>query len=205
MTSANENQQIAQKSLAQNKLATKYGEFDMFAYKSGFENFPHIVLYHPLKKGKKITPVRIHSECMTGDVFGSAKCDCGEQLDFSLKYIAKHGGAVIYLRQEGRGIGLVNKMKAYQLQDQGHDTITANHALGFETDLREYDVVIDILMDLNIRKIALLTNNPIKIKAIENSPIELVKRINISMHSNISNADYLKIKKYVMGHLITEV
>ncbi len=194
----------ALKKLAETKLPTKYGTFLMLAYDSGFNDFPHVVLVSP-KKTKGATPVRIHSECMTGDLFSSLKCDCGEQLNFALKYTAKHGGMVFYLRQEGRGIGIVNKMKAYQLQDEGHNTITANHALGFETDLREYGIVTQILNELNISKVALLTNNPIKIKAFENSNIELVDRIAISMNANETNASYLQIKKDQLGHLLTNL
>ncbi len=146
--------------------------------------------------------VRIHSECMTGDLFGSHRCDCGEQLDQSLHLVAGRGGVVIYLRQEGRGIGLINKLKAYNLQDQGLNTADANTHLGFEVDARQYDLALEILSDLGIRQIHLLTNNPDKIEAIEHSDIEIVSRVPLIIPPRTENRAYLETKRALMGHLL---
>ena len=184
-------------------LPTKHGEFDMLAYESPFKDFPHVVLFSKTKQGE--TPiVRVHSECMTGDVFGSARCDCGEQLDYSLDYVSKHGGMVIYLRQEGRGIGLVNKMKAYNLQDGGLNTVEANLKLGFHQDERKFNIAKVILEDLDIKKIKLLTNNPEKIKQLEQAGIEITERIPIEIKAHEKNKDYLKTKKDDMGHILDQ-
>ena len=146
--------------------------------------------------------VRVHSECITGDVFGSTRCDCGEQLDASLKHINQHGGVLIYLRQEGRGIGLVNKLKAYNLQDEGFDTIVANHQLGFATDLRSYEAAITILKSFGIQRINLMTNNPEKLDAFENSGIHVESRIPIVISPVADNERYLQTKKDGMGHML---
>ena len=191
------------KRLEKASLPTKYGEFDMLAYESPFNDFPHVVLFSKTNKDE-IPIVRVHSECMTGDVFGSARCDCGEQLDYSLEYVNKHGGIVIYLRQEGRGIGLVNKMKAYNLQDVGLNTYEANIKLGFHQDLRKFDIAKMILEDLGIQKIKLLTNNPDKIKQLSESGIEIIKRIPIEIQAHKTNKDYLKTKKDDMGHMLDQ-
>jgi GTP cyclohydrolase II len=191
------------KRLEKASLPTKHGEFEMFAYESPFKEFPHVVLFSKTKSNQ--TPiVRVHSECMTGDVFGSARCDCGEQLDYSLDFVNKHGGIVIYLRQEGRGIGLVNKMKAYNLQDEGLNTVEANIKLGFHQDERKFDIAKLILEDLNIRKIKLLTNNPDKIKQLEEAGIEITERIPIEIKAHEINKDYLKTKKDDMGHILNQ-
>ena len=191
------------KRLEKASLPTKHGEFDMLAYESPFKDFPHVVLFS--KTNKNETPiVRVHSECMTGDVFGSARCDCGEQLDYSLDYVNKHGGIVIYLRQEGRGIGLVNKMKAYNLQDEGLNTYQANIKLGFHQDERKFDIAKNILEDLGIRKIKLLTNNPDKIKQLVEAGIEITTRIPIEINAHEINKDYLKTKKDDMGHMLDQ-
>jgi len=187
--------------LAESFLPTTYGKFTMLAYKSEFPDFPHIVL-HNCDLSKDVIDLRIHSECMTGDVFSSVKCDCGEQLEASMLHISAHGGLLIYLRQEGRGIGLVNKMKAYNLQDEGLDTIKANHALGFHTDERDYSPALEILRDLGVKKVNLLTNNPEKIDAFSGSGIEVVERVSIEMQARKENADYLRTKKTGMGHFI---
>jgi GTP cyclohydrolase II len=188
--------------LASSKLPTKYGDFNLIAYESNFNNFPHIVLQSQIPVKESIVPIRIHSECMTGDVFNSLKCDCGDQLDFAMEYISIHGGIIIYLRQEGRGIGMVNKIKAYELQDKGLNTIEANHALGFETDLRDFSIAIEILKDLKIVDISLLTNNPEKMEVFENSGIKLHSRIPIVMQSNKNNESYLNTKKDQLGHFL---
>ncbi len=144
--------------------------------------------------------VRVHSECLTGDALGSLKCDCGEQLEYALKEVNKNGGMVIYLRQEGRDIGLFNKVNAYALQDEGLDTVEANHQLGFEADMRNFDIVSDILSHFGIKKIKLLTNNPKKISEIKG--VEIVKRLPIQIKSNPYNEGYLNTKKQKMGHLL---
>lgn len=146
--------------------------------------------------------VRIHSECMTGDVFHSRRCDCGEQLAKAIEMAAENGGVVIYLRQEGRGIGLINKLKAYNLQDTGLNTADANTHLGFDVDGRQYDLAVEILNDLGIRRIHLLTNNPLKIEAIEHSDIEIVSRIPLVIEPKKENHSYLKTKRELMGHLL---
>lgn len=187
--------------LVSSRLPSKYGQFVIDAFDSGREEQPHLALHNAgVRSG--VVNVRIHSECITGDVFGSIRCDCGEQLSASLQYIEQHGGVLIYLRQEGRGIGLVNKLKAYNLQDEGFDTIVANHQLGFATDLRNYDAAIAILKQLGIIRINLLTNNPEKLEAFENSGIYIESRIPVIISPVADNERYLQTKKDGMGHLI---
>jgi len=177
-------------------LPTKFGEFKIQSFKE--DEKEHLVIFkEPLNEP---VIVRVHSECLTGDALGSLKCDCGEQLDFALKTINENGGMVIYLRQEGRGIGLFNKVNAYNLQDKGADTVEANHQLGFEADMRNFDIVSDILKHFNISKIKLLTNNPKKLNEIKD--IEIVKRIPIKIEANKFNKNYLKTKKEKMGHML---
>jgi len=177
-------------------LPTKYGNFKIQSFKEGVKE--HLVIFkEPLEK----TPiVRIHSECLTGDTIGSLKCDCGDQLQFALKTIGEKGGMIIYLRQEGRDIGLLNKVNAYALQDAGYDTVEANHQLGFEADERNYEMVEIILHHFGIKSIKLLTNNPKKMQSLKN--IEILKRIPIIIKPNKYNEDYLKTKKEEMGHLL---
>ncbi len=177
-------------------LPTKYGEFKIQSFKDGDKE--HLVIF--TENLPEIPLVRIHSECLTGDVLGSLKCDCGEQLEYALKKIQEEGGMVIYLRQEGRGIGLFNKVNAYALQDQGLDTVEANHQLGFEADLRDFSIVEKILNHFDIKKIKILTNNPKKIFSLKN--IEVIKRVPIKINSNPHNEKYLKTKKEKMGHLL---
>lgn len=177
-------------------LPTKYGNFNIQCFKEGEKE--HLAIF---TKDLPQTPVvRVHSECLTGDTLGSKKCDCGEQLEFALNYIAKNGGMVLYLRQEGRNIGLLNKVNAYALQDKGLDTVEANHQLGFSADERSYEIVEFILNHFGIKKIKLLTNNPNKIESLKN--IEIVERIPIKIEPNPHNENYLKIKKEKMGHLL---
>ena len=185
------------------KLPTKYGTFYVKAYPSAVEDFPHLVLYTEKMEAQQVIDVRIHSECMTGDVFASTKCDCGDQLDYSMKWVQQNGGMILYLRQEGRGIGLVNKLKAYNLQADGFDTKEANIELGFHEDARDYTLAVSILRDMNIGKIRLLTNNPEKIKAFEQSDIEITERIPIEITPNLDNLDYLRTKKNKMGHMLS--
>ena len=177
-------------------LPTKYGNFKIQCFAEGCKE--HLVIFkEPLGE----TPVvRVHSECLTGDTLGSKKCDCGEQLAFALEYINKHNGMVIYLRQEGRNIGLLNKVNAYALQDKGFDTIEANHQLGFSADERTYEMVEFILNFYGIKKIKLLTNNPKKIESLKD--VEIIERIPIIIPPNPHNKEYLKIKKEKMGHLL---
>ncbi len=177
-------------------LPTSYGDFDIQCFAQGCKE--HLVIMS--KVLPDIPTVRVHSECLTGDTLGSKKCDCGDQLDFALRYIAKNGGMVIYLRQEGRNIGLLNKVNAYALQDKGFDTIEANHQLGFSADERTYEMVEFILNFYGIDKIKLLTNNPKKIESLKD--VEIVERIPIVVESNPHNEKYLKIKKEKMGHLL---
>ena len=177
-------------------LPTKYGNFKIQSFKEGIKE--HLAIFkEPLEKAPI---VRIHSECLTGDTIGSLKCDCGDQLQFALKTIGEKGGIVIYLRQEGRDIGLLNKVNAYALQDAGYDTVEANHQLGFEADERNYEMVEIILHHFGIKSIKLLTNNPKKLRSLKN--IEIVQRIPIIIKPNRYNKGYLKTKKEEMGHLL---
>ena len=185
-------------------LPTDWGNFRMIAYaRSPNDNIPHLAMVHesfnPLNEP---TLVRIHSECMTGDVFHSNRCDCGEQLDYAMRLAAECGGVVVYLRQEGRGIGLINKLKAYNLQDKGFDTLEANLHLGFEGDERHYDDAITILQNLDIKNVALLTNNPLKVNYLEKGGIKVVERLPILIAPREENAFYLKTKQNAMGHLL---
>lgn len=177
-------------------LPSKFGDFKVKAFKEG--NKEHLVIYKDILD--EIPVVRVHSECLTGDAIGSLKCDCRDQLEYALTMASKTNGMVIYLRQEGRNIGLLNKINAYALQDKGFNTIEANHQLGFATDERTYEMVTYILHHFNIHKIKLLTNNPDKVNSI--SDIEIVERIPIIMGSNKHNEEYLNVKKDDMGHLL---
>ncbi len=177
-------------------LPTKYGNFKIQSFKE--DNKEHLAIF--TQNLPDIPIIRIHSECLTGDALGSLKCDCGDQLQYALKLINKKGGMVIYLRQEGRGIGLFNKVNAYYLQDKGFDTVEANHQLGFEADMRDFSIVEKILKHFNIKKIKLLTNNPKKIFTFKE--IEVIERIPIKMESNPHNENYLKTKKEKLGHLL---
>lgn len=185
-------------------LPTIWGEFEIFAYEEeGDIIHTHIALCHKLIDRTLPIPVRIHSECLTGDLFGSTRCDCGEQLDAAMKIISDQKGVLIYLRQEGRGIGLVNKLKAYNLQDSGLNTIDANIHLGFEPDQRDYSVAEFILQDLEIKDIHLITNNPDKLSAIDHSSITMHDRIPLVIVPRKENMDYLRVKQEKMGHLYT--
>jgi len=186
--------------LAVTQLPTVHGTFKMVAFDSGVPDFPHFALWNELPS--EITNVRVHSECVTGDVFGSVRCDCGEQLDAALSVFGAGGGMLIYLRQEGRGIGIINKMKAYNLQDQGMDTIDANLALGFHADSRDYTPAIAILKHLKVNKINLFTNNPEKVRAFDGSGIEVIDRKPVEIDVRLENEAYLKAKKFRMGHFL---
>lgn len=180
-------------------LPTKYGKFKIKAYKDG--NQEHLAIMSQDFENIDAPYVRIHSECLTGDTLGSLKCDCQNQLDLSLKFIAEQGGLVIYHRQEGRNIGLVNKVNAYALQDQGRNTIQANLELGFGEDDRDYSIVGHIFKDLGVKKLKLITNNPKKIEYVESLGVEIVERIPAITKSNKYNEGYLLTKKEQMGHI----
>jgi len=177
-------------------LPTKYGTFNIQAFKEGDKE--HLAIY---TNDLSDTPIiRVHSECLTGDALGSVKCDCGEQLHFAMKLIAREGGMIIYHRQEGRNIGLLNKVNAYALQDKGYNTIEANHQLGFSADERTYEIVEYILEHFGIKQLKLLTNNPRKIESL--TGVEIVERLPIQIVSNPHNEGYLKTKKDELGHLL---
>ena len=179
------------------------GNFNLIAYAddSG-EPMPHLAMVAEGMDVSKPVTIRIHSECLTGDLFGSKRCDCGEQLEKALDTIAKDKGVLIYLRQEGRGIGLINKLRAYQLQDKGLNTIDANTHLGLEVDARDYEIALKILQELHIEKVNLLTNNPEKIAAFEDREIEVVKRIPLVTIPLPENEGYLNTKQDLLGHLL---
>ena len=190
--------------VAEAKFPTKYGEFTIMAYKSTVDPDEHVALVMGDVANGEPVLVRMHSECVTGDVLGSLRCDCGEQVQMALKMIAKEGrGVFVYMRQEGRGIGLHNKLKAYELQDQGMDTVEANLALGFGADLRDYGIGAQILADLGLHRIRLLTNNPKKIIGLESYGLEVVESIRLMAKPTIYNKAYLKTKKEKMEHLLT--
>jgi len=189
--------------VAEARLPTRYGKFKAIAYKSHVDSGEHIALTIGEWKEDEPVLVRIHSECLTGDVFGSMRCDCGEQIDLALKQLAEEGsGIFLYMRQEGRGIGLHNKIKAYSLQDQGLDTVEANETLGFEPDLRHYGVGAQILRDLGVRKLNLLTNNPKKVVGLSGFDLEIVDRIPVEAEVTDENRTYMKTKKARMGHIL---
>jgi len=189
--------------VAEARLPTRYGKFKAIAYKSHVDSGEHIALTIGEWKEDEPVLVRIHSECLTGDVFGSMRCDCGEQIDLALKQLAEEGsGIFLYMRQEGRGIGLHNKIKAYSLQDQGLDTVEANETLGFEPDLRHYGAGAQILRDLGVRKLNLLTNNPKKVVGLSGFDLEIVDRIPVEAEVTDENRTYMKTKKARMGHIL---
>lgn len=185
-------------------LPTKYGDFTIHIYESILTNYHHLAVVKGKVEGKENVLVRVHSQCLTGDVFGSFRCDCGEQLEKALKMINSEGlGVFLYMRQEGRGIGLANKVKAYTLQDQGMDTVEANIALGFAPDLRDYGIGAQILVDLGLSTIRVLTNNPKKIIGLEAYGLKIVERIPIEIPPNKINKEYLETKKTKLGHIFT--
>jgi len=185
------------------KMPTDYGEFDLYLYRSKLDDRHHLALVHGEVAGRAGVLVRVHSECLTGDVFGSRRCDCGPQLHQAMSQIAAAGrGVIVYMRQEGRGIGLAPKIKAYKLQEQGLDTVEANQKLGYGMDLREYGLGAQILTDLGLHKIRLLTNNPKKIVGLEGYGLKIVEQVPIKVKPNPHNARYLKAKREKMGHLL---
>ncbi|MBI5559673.1 MAG: bifunctional 3,4-dihydroxy-2-butanone-4-phosphate synthase/GTP cyclohydrolase II [Deltaproteobacteria bacterium] len=188
-------------------VPTRYaGEFTAIAYQNDVDSHEHLALVKGDINPDEPALVRVHSECLTGDVFGSERCDCGEQLTGALKMIEKEGkGVLLYMHQEGRGIGLANKMKAYSLQDNGCDTVEANERLGFGADLRDYGIGAQILLDLGVKKMRLMTNNPKKIKGLEGYGLEVVERVPIEITPGLRNVEYLRVKKEKMGHILTKL
>ncbi len=189
--------------VTETQLPTRWGEFRCYAYRSDVDPAEHIALVKGDIDAETPVLVRVHSECLTGDIFGSQRCDCGEQLDAAMTQIAQEGvGALVYMRQEGRGIGLINKLRAYRLQDHGMDTVDANNALGFQTDLRHYGVGAQILLDIGVRKFRFLTNNPKKVAGLEGFGLEMTEQVPIAVKSNAHNAQYLKTKRDRLFHRI---
>ncbi len=190
---------------AESNVPTDYGTFKMIAFSENENDWtPQVALVAENTDFSKPVNVRFHSECLTGEVFHSKKCECGQQLETAMKYMQEHGGIIVYLRQEGRNIGIINKLKAYALQEKGLDTVQANLQLGLPADDRNFSVAIDILKELGVQEINLLTNNPEKIKAVEESSIKLNHRVPLQIAANENSEGYLKTKKEYFGHLLDD-
>ncbi len=191
---------------AQSNIPTDFGMFTVYAFSEHEEDWnPHLVWVAENTDFSKTVNVRFHSECITGEIFHSKKCECGQQLDAAMKYMSENGGMIIYLRQEGRNIGIINKLRAYALQEKGFDTVEANLKLGLPADGRNFDVAVEMLKILNVKEINLLTNNPDKLKSLENSGIKLNHRVPLEIESNEVNESYLSKKKDYFGHLLEKV
>lgn len=190
---------------AESNVPTDYGEFRMMAFSEDDKNWmPHMALIAKNTNLEQPVNVRIHSECITGEVFHSQKCECGQQLNTAMKYMQENGGIIIYLRQEGRNIGIINKLKAYALQEKGFDTVQANLQLGLPADDRDFGVAIEMLEQIGVKSLNLMTNNPEKIQIIKDSSINFNSRIPLQIESNESSASYLKTKKDFFGHLLDD-
>ncbi len=190
--------------VAEARLPTEYGEFRIIGYRNDVDRAEHVALVQGEVKGQQDVLVRMHSKCLTGDVFGSQRCDCGVQLHAAMQKISAAGaGVIVYLDQEGRGIGLLNKVKAYALQDEGHDTVQANQRLGFAPDLRNYGIGAQILRDLGLSSIRLMTNNPRKLVGLEGYGLEIVERVPLVADSTDENRAYLNVKRDKLGHFLT--
>ena len=197
---------ISVRRYAESEIPTEYGPLRVIVYQEYPRGTEHVALVKGDIEGSQDLPIRVHSECLTGEVFHSLKCDCREQLDLALQRISSmERGAVFYLRQEGRGIGLGNKIRAYALQAQGADTVDANRMLGFEDDLRRYDMVASMLRDLGVQSVALMTNNPLKVRALRQDGVIVTRRIEHQVSANAHNAEYLDTKRTRMGHLYAPV
>lgn len=195
---------ISVEKVASADLPTQIGEFKIAGYRSLTSDEEFVVLYKGDLRPELPTLVRIHSQCLTGDVFGSIKCDCGPQLHKTMELIEAEGrGAIVYQQQEGRGIGIINKIRAYALQDRGADTVEANEKLGFEVDARDYKQCAEILFDLGLCKVRVISNNPDKLKALEDAGLQIVERIPIEVEAHEPAAHYLKTKKEKLGHLLS--
>ena len=191
---------------AQSNIQTDIGMFTVYAFSEHEEDWnPHLVWVAENTDFSKTVNVRFHSECITGEIFHSKKCECGQQLDAAMKYMSENGGMIIYLRQEGRNIGIINKLRAYALQEKGFDTVEANLKLGLPADGRNFDVAVEMLKLLNVKEINLLTNNPDKLKSLKNSGIILHHRVPLEIESNDVNESYLSKKKDYFGHLLEKV
>ncbi|UMQ43251.1 GTP cyclohydrolase II [Chryseobacterium sp. Y16C] len=191
---------------AQSNVPTDFGMFTVYAFSENENDWsPHLVWVAEKTDFNEVVNVRFHSECITGEVFHSRKCECGQQLDAAMKFMSENGGMIIYLRQEGRNIGIINKLKAYALQEKGFDTVEANLRLGLPADGRNFDVAIEMLKILKVTEVNLLTNNPEKLKAFYNSGILLNKRIPLEIESNPVNLSYLTTKKDYFGHLLEKI
>lgn len=198
-----ETHSISVEKVATAKLPTEIGEFQIAGYRSLTSEEEFVVLYKGEMTRDVPTLVRIHSQCLTGDVFGSVKCDCGPQLNKAMELIEAEGrGAIVYQQQEGRGIGIINKIRAYALQDQGADTVEANEKLGFAVDGREYQQCAEILFDLGLCKVRVMSNNPDKLNALEKAGLKIVERVSIEVEAQQPAAHYLRVKKEKMGHLL---
>jgi len=190
--------------VAEARLPAEIGEFRIVGYRSLVSTEEFVVLVKGELRPDRPSPVRIHSQCMTGDVFGSIRCDCGRQLEAAMKLIEQEGhGAIVYQQQEGRGIGIINKIRAYALQDEGADTIEANEWLGFEADLRRYEQCAEILLDLGLRAVRVMSDNPAKIRALRQAGLKVVERVRLEVEPHDLFAGYLKTKQEKMGHLVS--